>query len=263
LIRKRREKDLPGLHLRLVEAWDALRKLSDAYAWRWVGYHLVQARRKDELGRLLLNINYLQAKLAATDTNALIADYDYLPADPDLRLVQSAIRLSANVLARDARQLAGQLIGRLLGNIASNIQVLLKQAAGGKPWPWLQPLNPRLTASGGSLIRTFEGHTTGVWAVAVTPDGRRAVSGSGDRTLRLWDLGAGQTLRTLEGHTNFVSAAAVMPDGRRAVSGSGDRTLRVWDLESGQTPVYARRAYGLDQGRGGNAQWAPRRVGLR
>ena len=37
LIHKRREKDLPGLHLRLVEAWDALPKLPDAYAWRWVG----------------------------------------------------------------------------------------------------------------------------------------------------------------------------------------------------------------------------------
>ena len=37
LIHKRREKDLPGLHLRLVEAWDALPKLPDTYAWRWVG----------------------------------------------------------------------------------------------------------------------------------------------------------------------------------------------------------------------------------
>ena len=41
LIHKRREKDLPGLHLRLVEAWDALPKLPDAYAWRWVAYHMV------------------------------------------------------------------------------------------------------------------------------------------------------------------------------------------------------------------------------
>jgi hypothetical protein len=50
-----------------------------------------------------LDFNYLEAKLAATDTNALIADYDYLPEDKDLRLVQSAIRLSANVLAGDER----------------------------------------------------------------------------------------------------------------------------------------------------------------
>ena len=73
-----------------------------------------------------------------------------------------------------------------------------------------------------------------VGAVAVTPDGGRAVSGSLDRTLRLWDLGTGQRVRTLEGHTSSVRAVALTPDGRRAVSGSGDHTLRLWDLESGQ-----------------------------
>jgi hypothetical protein len=119
LIRKRCEKNLPGLHLRLVEAWNALPKLPDFYAWRRVAYHLVQAGRKDDLRQLLLNFKYLEAKLAATDTNALIADYDNLAVDEELHLIQSAIRLSAHVLARDARQLAGQLTGRLLGNEAS------------------------------------------------------------------------------------------------------------------------------------------------
>src|SRR5260370_40933831 len=71
-------------------------------------------------------------------------------------------------------------------------------------------------------------------AVAVTPDGRRAVSASWDQTLRVWDLESGQTLRTLQGHTEAVKAVAVTPDGRRAVSASDDRTLRLWDLESGK-----------------------------
>jgi NB-ARC domain/TIR domain/WD domain, G-beta repeat/APAF-1 helical domain len=234
LIHKRREKELPGLHLRLVEAWDALPKL-DSYAWRWVGYHLVQADRKDDLRRLLLNFNYLEAKLTVTDTNALIADYDYLPEDKDLRLVQSAIRLSAHVLVRDRRQLAGQLIGRSLGNKTPSIRVLLKQAARGKVWPWLRPLTPTLTPPGGPLIRILAGHTDWVIAVALTPDGRRALSGSWDRTLRLWDLENGQTIRTLEGHTNSVWGVAITPDGRLAVSASRDQTLRLWDFETGQT----------------------------
>jgi hypothetical protein len=67
LIRKRREKGIPGLHLRLVEAWDALPKLPDVYAWRSLGYHLISSGRKEDLRRLLLNFGYLQAKLAATD----------------------------------------------------------------------------------------------------------------------------------------------------------------------------------------------------
>src|SRR5271166_1143606 len=234
LIRKRREKNLPDLHLRLVEAWDALPKL-DSYAWRWIAYHLVQAGRKDDLRRRLLDFNYLEAKLATTDTNALIADYDYIAVEEDLRLIQSAIRLSAHVLASDARQLAGQLTGRLLGNMASNTQALLEQAAEAKVSPWLRPLKPTLTAPGGPLIRTLEGHTDDVRAVAVTPDGRRAVSGSVDRTLRVWDLEVGQSLRTLEGHSNAVVGVAITPGGRRAVSASYDGTLRVWNLESGQS----------------------------
>jgi WD40 repeat protein len=82
---------------------------------------------------------------------------------------------------------------------------------------------------------------------AVTPDGRRAVSGSDDKTLKIWDLRRGQMLHTLEGHSSSVNAAAVTPDGRRAISGSDDNTLTVWDLRSGlalhtfhgDAPMYA------------------------
>jgi len=234
-IHKRREKDLPGLHLRLVGTWDGLQKLPDAYAWRWIAYHLVEAARKDDLSRLLLDFNYLQEKLAATDLNALIADYDYLLEDKDLQLVQSALRLSANVLARDPRQLAGQLTGRLLSNTSPGIQALLKQAAERKGWPWLRPLKRSLTAPDGPLIRMLEGHTSRVTAVVVTPDDRYVVSSSADHTLRVWDLATGQTKTTLQGHTSRVSAVVVTPDGRHVVSRSWDNTLRVWDLATGQT----------------------------
>jgi WD40 repeat protein len=69
--------------------------------------------------------------------------------------------------------------------------------------------------------------------VAVTVDGQRAVSGSWDRTLRLWDLKSGETIHLLQGHTEGVRAVAVTADGRRTVSGSWDETLRLWDLDSG------------------------------
>jgi WD40 repeat protein len=70
-----------------------------------------------------------------------------------------------------------------------------------------------------------------VYAVALTGNGR-AVSGSLDRTLRVWDLGSGDCLRTLEGHTGGVSTVALTGDGW-AVSGSDDGTLRVWELDRG------------------------------
>ncbi len=70
-------------------------------------------------------------------------------------------------------------------------------------------------------------------AVAVSPDGRRALSGLFDGTLRLWDLESGAELRRFEGHEGAVTAVAVTPNRRRALSASDDRSLRLWDLESG------------------------------
>src|SRR5262249_31955186 len=79
---------------------------------------------------------------------------------------------------------------------------------------------------------TLEGHARGVWACAVTPDGRRVVSASADSTLKVWDLETGRPLASLEGHADWVNACAATPDGRCVVSASDDRTLKVWDLET-------------------------------
>ena len=72
-----------------------------------------------------------------------------------------------------------------------------------------------------------------VAAVAITADGRRAVSGGSDRTVRAWDLDTGQQQATLSGHDGPVDAVAISADGRRAVSGGDDGMVRAWDLEEG------------------------------
>ena len=205
------------------------------YGLRHLPAHLHQAGRDQSLSIVLTDFQFIQAKLEAADASALLADYDYLPAKADLRSVQLAIQLSAHVLARDYRQLGSQLTGRLLGNSAADIQALLNRTAESHDWPWLRPLTPSLTPPGGPLIRTFKGHTSWVHAVALTLDGRYAVSGSWDATLRIWDLQSGDPVRTLEGHTDWVNAVAITPDGAGAISASSDRTLRVWNLESGQS----------------------------
>jgi WD40 repeat protein len=64
-------------------------------------------------------------------------------------------------------------------------------------------------------------------------DRKRALSGSWDNTLRLWDLTTGKSVRILEGHTGRVHGIAVSADGSRALSGSDDHTLRLWDLVKG------------------------------
>ena len=79
------------------------------------------------------------------------------------------------------------------------------------------------------------GHTDGVRSVAWSPDGRFALTGSDDYTVRLWEVETGHCLRVLEGHLDGVNSVAWSPDGRRALSGSDDNTVRVWEVESGRT----------------------------
>ncbi|MCP4591867.1 MAG: hypothetical protein GY842_14115 [bacterium] len=230
---------LPTYHARLLAAyaedvddWAALPP-DEHYLWRHLAYHLHGAERGEELDALLLDFDWLLTKLVATDVNAILADFEFQSGGEGLSLVQSAIRLSAHVLARDHAQLPGQLLGRLLSFSQSQIRTLLDAAAQYRGSLWLRPLTPTLTPPGGPLLRTLTGHTDQVIAVAVTPDGRRAVSASADHTLKVWDLESGEELRTLTGHTFRVWAVAVTPDGRRAVSASYGKILKVWDLESG------------------------------
>jgi len=86
----------------------------------------------------------------------------------------------------------------------------------------------------GQTIRTFNGHTSHVFSVAFSPKGDYALSGSQDKTLKLWDVSTGQLVRTLSGHTNRVYSVAFSPNGRYALSGSYDYTLKLWDVSTGQ-----------------------------
>jgi len=82
-------------------------------------------------------------------------------------------------------------------------------------------------------ISSQKGLTSIKYAVALTPDGARFVSGSSDKTIKVWDMRSSRLLYSLEGHTGQVFAVAITPDGAHVVSGSFDKTLRVWDLQSG------------------------------
>ncbi|MFI5681547.1 caspase family protein [Streptomyces cellulosae] len=107
--------------------------------------------------------------------------------------------------------------------------------ASGHAWKPLSASGGRLSAA---LRNTLTGHTGAVRALAYTMLGGRpvAVTGSHDRTVRIWDLTTGQPVgRPMTGHTDAVEAVAcAMLDGRPvAVTGSDDRTVRIWDLTTG------------------------------
>jgi WD40 repeat protein len=236
---KKREREIAALHRRLLAAcrpqsgrWSDLPP-SRSYLWRHLAHHLTGGGETDNLHELLYDLTFLQAKLEATEVNALLTDYILLDGDEEARRIQAALRLSAHVLARDPRQLAGQLLGRL-GNLddAPRTRKLLDDARDWSGGLWLRPRTPSLTGPGGPLIRTLEGHTLGVLSVAML-DHRRIVSASFDRTLRLWDLESGSTRLCVVSHEQAVNAVAVLGRGR-VVSASSDSTLRLWDLARGR-----------------------------
>jgi len=79
-----------------------------------------------------------------------------------------------------------------------------------------------------TLLLTLTGHAEAVWSVAISPDGQTLVSGSSDKTIKVWDLSTGKLVRTLTGHTGIVWSVAISPDGQTLVSGSLDKTIKMW-----------------------------------
>ncbi len=77
------------------------------------------------------------------------------------------------------------------------------------------------------------GHTSSVYGVCVTFNGKHVVSGSADNTVRVWSLETGTCLRILSGHTALVKCVCLTPDANHVLSGSYDNTIRVWSLDSG------------------------------
>jgi WD40 repeat protein len=142
--------------------------------------------------------------------------------------------MTAHILAQSPEQLAPQLLGRLSDALGPEFASLRQAARNWRGCTWLCPLQVQMQPPG-VLVLVLKGHEDSVRSVAFSPDGTRIVSGSGDKTLRLWDVSSGQSIGApLQGHEGSVMSVAFSPDGTRIVSGSGDKTQRLWDAKSGQ-----------------------------
>jgi len=70
-------------------------------------------------------------------------------------------------------------------------------------------------------------------SVAFSPNGQQVLTGSWDKTARLWDVTTGAELRNLAGHSGVVSSVAISRGGNRILTGSWDNTARLWDAQTG------------------------------
>ncbi|KAJ7205925.1 quinon protein alcohol dehydrogenase-like superfamily [Mycena haematopus] len=131
-------------------------------------------------------------------------------------IIQSAPHIYLSALALAPQQ------SRIVNHFRPRFPLLLSAGIGRmEVWP--------------ATMSVLEKHTDSVTSVAFSPDGKQIVSGSGDKTVRVWDAESGEVVAgPFNGHTNRVTSVAFSPDGKRIVSGSYDKTVRVWDAESGE-----------------------------
>ncbi|KAG1724494.1 WD40-repeat-containing domain protein [Suillus lakei] len=93
----------------------------------------------------------------------------------------------------------------------------------------------RMTQGQPAPTRTMRSHTEPLLAVAFFKDGRRVVTGSHDKTLRICDMQKGSLVGgPFEGHKDYIRSVAVSPDDKRIASSGDDKTIIIWDVESKQ-----------------------------
>jgi len=125
-----------------------------------------------------------------------------------------------------------QLYNRLKWKAASNEmlekRLIIAHDLYKKPWLCLQSR----PAQSQELIRTFSGHTHFVNTCAFSPDGRRMISGSTDKTVRVWETETGLEIITLSQHSEAVNTCRFSPDGKLFASASDDNTIILWDAKT-------------------------------
>ncbi|MBX2965410.1 MAG: caspase family protein [Cyclobacteriaceae bacterium] len=79
-----------------------------------------------------------------------------------------------------------------------------------------------------------KGHELAVVSIAISPDSNFVVTGSKDKSAKLWDLRSGREVRSFLGHEHTVTTLDISKDGKSLISGSYDKTTRLWDIQTGK-----------------------------
>ncbi|WP_437971620.1 AAA family ATPase [Sorangium sp. So ce260] len=232
-------KRMAELHRRLLETtarWPLAEGESEfrrRYAARHTIAHALAGGEKEKARGLCRDLGLLEA-LCGEDGPAALEDALSLGAkelgDGEVDLLYRAVRAESHWL-REAPEALPELVYNRLRSAEWEEERIARMLRFPRGLPIIRLRHPVRMWTGEE--RTLYGHSDPVGACAISPDGRRIVSASDDKTLKVWDLATGKLVSTLEDHSHAVSACAISPDGRRIVSASGDKTLKVWDLATG------------------------------
>jgi len=102
------------------------------------------------------------------------------------------------------------------------------------PWEILTQKCTREKPGDAVCLHTLSGHEDKITTVALSLDGRLAVSAGKDQTIRLWNTQTGKCVKVLTGHQDWIRGVALTWDGSYLLSGSWDTTVRVWNTGTGK-----------------------------
>ena len=89
-----------------------------------------------------------------------------------------------------------------------------------------------LDGTTGIQMAILSGHTGQVGSLAFMPDGISLVSGSDDKTIKLWDVQTGGVVKTFYGHTGSICSVSISSDCTMIASGAWDKTVRLWNIQA-------------------------------
>ena len=176
-------------------------------------------------------------------------------------IVVDLIQLSSEALLYDVRELAGQVFGRFEPTFTASSVELSSMINGASVWITRAVNEGKLHVAvpnryfsglipvGSGLKKTFVGHLDSVESIAISSDDQFIVSGSGDKTARIWRASTGEVRHILKGHEWAIMAVAFSHSGRFVLTASWDYTARIWDVETGDCKTtFKGHTYSLSSG---------------